>query len=163
MERHQVPAEYRANPGLAQALQTQGSSGALKLLAKGGFKGSERASVEQRYERAERELFARMEGVGREIENRVTGDDSKQLKDQGEKAETSSDAEYGSADRHQAFAVSLAGTASENQVQGRVAAARSEGTRPSTALTQGKGAAKARKTQRGTGVAAERTKSGPSR
>ncbi|MEC5180857.1 hypothetical protein [Arthrobacter sp. CG_A4] len=97
------------------------------------------------------------------MENRVTGDDSNRLKDQGEKAIASSAAEYGSADHHQAFASSLAGTASENQVQGRLAAARSEGTHPSTALTQDKGAAKARKTRGGAGAAAERTKSGPSR
>ncbi|WP_426989678.1 hypothetical protein [Pseudarthrobacter sp. Y6] len=54
-----------------------------KLLAEGGFKDSERGSLEQRYERAEKALFARMEGLGREIENRVTGDDSSRLKDQG--------------------------------------------------------------------------------
>jgi hypothetical protein len=132
-----------------------------KLLAESGFKGSQEQPLEQRYERTEAELFARIEGMGRELENRVTGEDSKRLKDQGEKAVTSSAAEYGSADHHQAFAASLAGTASENQVQGRLAAARSEGTHPSTALTQGKGAAKARKTRGG--VAAERTKSGPSR
>jgi hypothetical protein len=41
-----------------------------KLLAEGGFKGSQWMSLEQRYERAEKELFARMEGLGREIENR---------------------------------------------------------------------------------------------
>ncbi|MDQ1595088.1 MAG: hypothetical protein QOH40_1644 [Arthrobacter pascens] len=39
----------------------------------------------------------------------LTGDDSKRLKDQGEKAGASSAAEYGSADHHQAFAASLAG------------------------------------------------------
>ncbi|MBO1269477.1 hypothetical protein [Arthrobacter cavernae] len=134
-----------------------------KLLAEGGFKGSPDQPLEQRYERTEAELFARIEGMGRELENRVTGDDSKRLKDQGEKAVASSAAEYGSADHHQAFAASLAGTASENQVQGRLAAARGEGTHPSTALTQGKAAAKARKTRGGAGVAPERTKSGPSR
>ena len=31
-----------------------------KLLAEGGFHGSERTPVEERYERAEKELFARM-------------------------------------------------------------------------------------------------------
>lgn len=71
--------------------------------------------------------------------HRVTGDESNRLTDQGEKAIASSAAEYGSADYHQAFAASLAGTASENQVQGRLAAARSEATHPSTAPTQGKG------------------------
>lgn len=36
-----------------------------KLLAEGGFTGSQFSSLEQRYERAEKELFTRMEGLGR--------------------------------------------------------------------------------------------------
>jgi hypothetical protein len=81
-------------------------------------------SPEQRYERTETELFARIAGMGRELENRVTGDDSARLKDQREKTETGSTAAYGSAEHHEAFAASLAGTASEAQVAGRLAAAR---------------------------------------
>jgi hypothetical protein len=135
-----------------------------KLLAEGGFKGTDRAPVEQRYERAEKELFARMESVGREIENRVTGNDSSRLKDQGLKAESTSAADYGSAERQEAFAASLAGTgANETQVRGRAAAERSEGTHPRAAVTMGKGAAKAKKTRTGAAVGAERTKSGPAR
>ena len=135
-----------------------------KLLAEGGFKGSEWASLEQRYERAEKELFARLEGIGREIENRVTGNDSNRLKDQGLKAESTSAADYASAERQEAFAASLATTgASENQVRGRLAAERSEGTHPSGAVTMGKGAAKAKKTRAGAALGAERTKGGPAR
>jgi hypothetical protein len=225
MERHQVPAEYLANPELAQALQTahnaktpeavaaadttvqermfligkDGINGPdidqlrkeitanvngagdshfedpafvkaakemheAKLLAEGGFTGSERTPVEQRYERAEKELFARLESVGREIENRVTGNDSARLKDQGLKAETASAADYGSAEHHEKFAQSLENSGvNETQVRGRVAAERSAGTHPSAAVTMGKGAPKARKTRPGAAVGAERTKSGPSR
>jgi hypothetical protein len=225
MERHQVPAEYLANPELAQALQTahnaktpaavatadatvqermfligkDGINGPdldqlrkettanvngagdshfedpafvqaakdmheAKLLAEGGFTGSERTPVEQRYERAEKELFARMEGLGREIENRVTGNNSSRLGDQSLKAESTSAADYGSAERQEAFAASLAGTgANETQVRGRAAAERSEGTHPSAAVTMGKGAAKAKKTRAGVAVGAERAKSGPAR
>jgi hypothetical protein len=135
-----------------------------KLLAEGGFKGSKWASLEERYERAEKELFARMEGLGREIENRVTGNDSSRLKDQGLKTETTSAADYGSAERQDAFAASLAGTgANDTQVRGRIAAARSEGTHPSAAVTMGQGAARARKTRTGASLGAERTKSEPSR
>lgn len=120
-----------------------------KLLAEGGFKGSQWESTEQRYERAEKELFARLEGVGREIENRVTGNDSSRLKDQGLKAETTPAADYGSAERQEAFAASLAATgASETQVRGRVAAERSEGTHPRAAVTM-KGAAKVKKPPQG--------------
>lgn len=135
-----------------------------KLLAEGGFKGSQRLSLEQRYEQAEKELFARLEGVGREIEYRVIGNDSGRLEARGSKAESTSAAEYGSAERQEAFAASLTTTgANENQVRGRVAAERSEGTHPATALIQGKGAAKARKSATGVGIGAERGKNGPSR
>ncbi|MGO4230960.1 hypothetical protein AB4Y72_19125 [Arthrobacter sp. YAF34] len=134
-----------------------------KLLAEGGFTGSARP-VEQRYERAEKELFARMESVGREIENRVTGNDSSRLKDQGLKTESTSADDYGSAERQEAFAASLATTgANETQIRGRAAAERSEGTHPSAAVTMGKGAAKAKKTRTATTVGAERAKSGPAR
>lgn len=135
-----------------------------KLLAEGGFIGSHAASAEQRYERAEKELFARLEGVGREIENRVTGDDSSKLKNQGLTAETASAAGYGSAEHHAKFAESLEGTgANEAQVRGRLTAARSEGTHPSSAVTPGKGATKARKSRPGATVGAERSKNGLSR
>ena len=136
-----------------------------KLLAEGGFTGSQQASVEQRYERAEKELFSRLEGVGREIENRVTGNDSARLQDQSLKSETSSAAGYGSAAHHEKFAQSLEDSgANETQIRGRLAAARSEGTHPSAAVTTGKGdAAKAKKTSRGAAMGAERAKNGPSR
>lgn len=224
MERHQVPVEYLANSGLAQALQSahhaktpaaveaadaavrermfliakDGINGPdieelrkettasihgigdehfqdagfvkaaqdlheARLLAEGGFAGSSQ-SVEERYERAENDLFSCMEDLGREIENRVTGNESSRLKDQGLKAETTSAADYGSADRHEAFAESLQRTdASETQVRGRVAAERSEGTHPSAALTAGKRAAKARKSRTGAGMGSERAKNGMSR
>jgi hypothetical protein len=135
-----------------------------KLLAEGGFKGSQWMTLEQRYERAEKELFARMEGLGREIENRITRNDSSLLKDQGLKAETASAADYGSAEHHEKFAESLADTgANEAQIRGRLAAARSEGTHPSAAVTMGKGAAKARKSRTGAALGSERGKSGLTR
>ncbi|MDI2037151.1 hypothetical protein [Paenarthrobacter nitroguajacolicus] len=134
-----------------------------KLLAEGGFKGDKWSTQEQRYERAEKELFARIEDIGREIENRVTGNGSSRLKDQGLKAETSSQPSYGSAEHQQKFAESLAGTgANETQIRGRLAAARSEGTHPSAAVTTGK-ATKARKTRGGAAAGAERSKNGLSR
>jgi len=134
-----------------------------KLLAEGGFTGSESSPLEERHERAEKELFARLEGVGREIENRVTGNDSSGLKDQGLKAESAPAAGYGSGEHHEKFAESLEGSgANETQIRGRLAAARSEGTHPAAAVTMGK-ATKARKTRAGTAVGAERAKNGLSR
>jgi hypothetical protein len=135
-----------------------------KLLAEAGFTGSERTPMEQRYEQAEKELFTRIESVGREIEDRVTGNDSTRLKDQGLKTETESAAGYGSAEHLEKFADSLDTTgANEGQIRGRIVAARSEGTHPSTAVTMGKGATKARKSRKGASVGAERGKNGLSR
>ncbi|MET3709236.1 hypothetical protein ABIB17_003886, partial [Arthrobacter sp. UYEF6] len=109
--------------------------------------------------------FARMESVGHEIENRVTGNDSNRLKDQGLKAESTSAAGYGSAEHHEKFSESLANTgANETQIRGRLAAARSEGTHPSATVTMGKeGATKARKSRAGATVGAERAKGVPAR
>jgi hypothetical protein len=135
-----------------------------RLLAEGGFKGTQLSSLEQRYERAEKELFTRLEGLGRDIENRVTGNDNNRLKDQGLKAVTASAAGYGSAEHHEKFAESLENTgANDTQIRGRLAAARSEGTHPSSAVTPGKGATKARKSRRGATIGAERGKNGLSR
>ncbi|MBT2568149.1 hypothetical protein J7I84_16910 [Arthrobacter sp. ISL-85] len=135
-----------------------------KLLAEGGFGGPESAPLAARYERAEKELFARLESVGTDIENRVTGSDNSRLKDQGLKAETASVSSYGSAEHHQKFAESLQDTgASERQIRGRVAASRSQGTHPRVAVTQSKGAAKASKARKGAAVGAERGKGGLSR
>lgn len=135
-----------------------------RLLAEGGFQGSPWMTVEQRYERAEKELFTRIEGVGHEIENRVTGKDSSRPKERGLKAESTSADGYGSAEHHEKFAESLANTgANETQIRGRLAAARSEGTHPSAAVTMGKGATKAKKSRTGAAVGSERGKNGLTR
>ncbi|MGO4192727.1 hypothetical protein AB4Y67_13770 [Arthrobacter sp. YAF17] len=149
------------DPGFVKAAKEMHEA---KLLAEGGFKGSGRTPVGQRYERAEKELFARMGGLGREIEDRVTGNNSSRLTDQGLTTENTSSAGYGSAEHHEKFAESLANTgANETQIRGRLAAARSEGTHPSAAVIMGKGAAKARKSHTGAAVGAERGKNGLAR
>lgn len=154
-------AEHFKDPEFVQAAKELHEA---KLLAEGGFRGTEFAPLEQRYERAEKELFARLEGIGREIENRVTGNDSSRVKDQSLKAETTSAAGYGTVKHHEKFAESLENSgATETQVKGRLAAARSEGTHPSTAVTMGKGAARTRKSRPGAAVGAERGKGGLSR
>lgn len=135
-----------------------------KLLAEGGFTGTQFLSSEQRYERAEKELFARLEDMGRHIEHRVTGNDSNRITDQGRAAESTSAAGYGSAEHHEKFAESLENTgASDAQIRGRLTAARSEGTHPDAAITIGKGATKARKTRTGAAVGTHRAKNGLSR
>ncbi|WP_309071991.1 hypothetical protein [Arthrobacter sp.] len=90
--------------------------------------------------------------------------DSSRFQDQEQKAETASAAGYGSAAHREKFAESLESSgATDSQVRGRLASARSEGTHPSAAATTGKGAAKAGKSRTGTTVGAERSKGGLSR
>lgn len=85
------------------------------------------------------------------------------LKDQGLKTETASQAGYGSAEHLKKFGESLSDSgASETQIRGRLAAARSEGTHPSAAVTTGK-ATKAKKSRTGAAVGAERSRGGLSR
>ena len=153
--------EHFEDAGFVQAAKEMHET---KLLAEAGFTGHERTPMEHRYEQAEKELFTRMESIGREIENRVTGNDSSLLKDQGLKAESASATGYGSAEHLGKFADSLENTgASEAQVRGRLVAARSEGTHPSAAVATGKGATKARKSRRWAALDAERGKSGLTR
>ncbi|TDT73565.1 hypothetical protein DFO47_11723 [Arthrobacter sp. AG258] len=153
--------DHFKDPAFVKAAQEMHEA---KLLAEAGFTGVGQDSLEQRYERAEKELFARIEGLGREIEDRVTGNDSDRLKDQGLKAETASTTGYGSAEHHEAFAQSLKNSgATETQIRGRLTAARSEGIHPNAAVTAGKGAAKARRTRTGKSVGAERGRNGLSR
>ena len=154
-------AEHFKDPAFVEAARTLHEA---KLLAEGGFKGDNWSTQEHRYERAEKELFARMEGVGREIEKRVTGNDSSRLKDQGLKAETASAEDYGSAEQQKAFAASLTNSgASDSQIRGRVAAERSEATHPRAGLSMGKRATKARKAPTGASRGTERSKAGPSK
>ena len=152
--------EHFKNPAFIDAAKKLHEA---KLLAEGGFTGDKWSTQEERYERAEKELVARMDNVGREIESRVTGNDSSRLKDQGLKTETAAQSGYGSAEHHQKFAESLTATgANETQIRGRLAAARSEGTHPGTVVTTGK-ATKSRKSRGATALGAERSKNGPSR
>jgi hypothetical protein len=153
--------QHFEDPGFVRAAKEVHET---KLLAEAGFTGSERTPMEQRYEQAEKELFVRMESVGREIEDRVTGNDSSRLRDQGLRTESASAVGYGSAEHIGKFADSLENTgANEAQIRGRLVAARSEGTHPSTAVTMGKGATKARKSRTGSAVGAQRGKGGLSR
>lgn len=86
--------------------------------------------------------FQGIESGGREIVNRVTGNDSSRPESQGLKTETASQARYGADKYHKKFAESLADTGTnETRIRGRLAAARSEGTHPGVA-TAGRAARK---------------------
>lgn len=153
--------EHFQDPDFVKAAQELREA---RILAEGGFTGNAHSTMEQRYERAEKELFARMEGFGREVENRVTKDTSPEIKNEGLKAETTANADYGTAARQAAFADSLKSTgATEAQIKARSAAERGEGTHPAEAAAPPKGAPKGRKGRRGADKGAERSNSGVTR
>ncbi|AUI53821.1 hypothetical protein [Arthrobacter crystallopoietes] len=97
--------------------------------------------------------------------NRVTGNDSNRLKDQGLRQwkHVTSGADYGPAEPKEAFAASSQQRANETRIRGRAAAESIEGTHPSTAVTTSDGATKAKKTCTGAAMRAERAKGCPTR
>lgn len=134
-----------------------------RLLAEGGFTGTKNEPLEQRYRRTEAALLARITGPGRGTENQATDNGTDRIHDLAATTGTKETAAYGSAEHYEAFAASLAGTASAGQVKGRLAAARGEATHPSEAFKQGRKAPKARTVHIGLGLEAGKTRSGPSR
>ena len=134
-----------------------------KLLAEGGFKGSERTLVEQRYERAEQELLASMEKVGREVEDRVTGIDSSRAR----RPEPQSRERLRRRLRLRRTTREIRGSpantgANETQVHAP-RGSRTEGTDPSAAATMGKEATETRKPRAGPSVGPERGMNGLTR
>lgn len=134
-----------------------------KTLAEGGFGDKGNTGLEARYENAEKELFARIAPMGEEIQDKVLQDPDTQKPAPGEKAEKPSVPAYGSKEHYGEFEASLQGTATDAQIKGRVAAAKSQATPPRAATEAPKKAPKARKASAGAGVGRERSQSGPSR
>lgn len=134
-----------------------------KTLAEGGFVDRGNTGLEARYENAERELFARIAPMGQELQDKVLKDSSTKTPAPALKSEKPSAPTYGSKEHYAAFEASLQGTATDTQIKGRVAAARSQATPPRAAVEAPKTAPKARKASAGAGVGRERTQSGPTR
>ena len=135
-----------------------------KLLAEGGFTGSQRTARGTAVRTRREGTLRPHRRLGREIENRVTGNDSNRLKDQGLKAETTSAADYGSAEHHEKFAESLANTGANERPDTRTPCrCPQRGHTPQCGSNHGQGRSQSRKSRTGAAVGAERGKNGLSR
>lgn len=134
-----------------------------KTLAEGGFVDKGNTGLEARYEKAEKELFTRIAPMGQELQDKVLKDTNTKTPASAVKTEKPSGPTYGSAEHYGEFEASLQGTATDAQIKGRVAAAKSQATPPKAAVEAPTKAPKARKASAGAGVGRERSQSGPSR
>lgn len=139
-----------------------------KTLAEGGFVDKGNTALQARYEKAEKEFFARLAPMGRDIEDKVLRDPrDRAARPAGPAgpvpAGKATEPAYGSAAHYRRFEESLQGTASEGEIKGRMAAARGQARHPGEAVKQPAKAPKARKAAAGTGVRRDRAQEGPAR
>lgn len=134
-----------------------------KALAEGGFVAKGDAGLQARYEDSEKELFNRIEAMGRDIESNVLNDDAGNLRGEAAQAHTAASVSYGSAQHREELAASLEGSASREHVHARVLAATDQGKHPREAVNAATKTPKARKTHAGAGASRDKTKGGPSR
>nr|WP_176705484.1 hypothetical protein [Arthrobacter sp.] len=137
-----------------------------KTLAEGGFVEKGNTGLEARYEKAEKELFARIGPMGQDIEDKVLKDPNTKTHSASVKTSQAEQAPvpaYGSAEHYAAFEASLQGTGTDAQIKGRVAAARGQATPPRAAVQAPTKTPTARKARAGAGAGRSRSQDGPSR
>ncbi|MGP5220567.1 hypothetical protein [Arthrobacter rhombi] len=118
-----------------------------KTLAEGSFEAKGNTGLQDRYESAEKEFFAHLAPLGRDIGTReVEGPESSAgvSADPPESAQHNAPV-YGSKEHYEAFGNSLNGSASELDVRGRLAAARGQAVHPNEAVKATKKAPRGRK------------------
>lgn len=130
-----------------------------KSLAEGGFEAQGNIGLQARYENAEKEFFAKLAPMGKDIEDKVMADPASQASAPTPVASPA----YGSKEHYEAFETSLKGTASETDIKGRVAAARGQATHPSAASKAPSKAPRARKANTAASMGREKSHEGPSR
>lgn len=135
-----------------------------RVLAEGGFESKDNA-LEARYEASEKELFARIETLGHDIEKEVLKDHHGSIG--AESSGTSTDGtpavKYGSAEHTAAFAKNLEGTGTPEEIKGRLIAAADQGRHPREAVRSAP-TLRAQPAKRPTiGVGRESSKGGPTR
>lgn len=134
-----------------------------KALVEGGFVARGNTGLEARYENAEKEVFARLAPMGREIQDKVLKDPRLKTASTTAKAEEASVPAYGSKEHYEGFESSLAGKATETEVKGRIAAARGQAVHPVKAVGAPSKTPKARKSTAGAGVGRAKSQDGPTR
>ncbi|MBB2997563.1 hypothetical protein [Paeniglutamicibacter cryotolerans] len=145
-----------------------------RMLATGGFVDSEPAQGESRYQIAEKDLLARRDALHQVGASRELRDDSAdRMNPTGqllggptpglEGSAGKGGPVYGSAEYYREFERSLRGLATEGEITGRMAAARSQGKHPSEAVTGLTPAPMVRKTAFEVGLEQTRNQEGPAR
>lgn len=129
-----------------------------KTLAEGGFEAKGNTGLQGRYENAEKEFFARLAPMGKDIEDKVFNKSGIPAG-----AAESAGQVYGSAQHLQDFGNSLEGSASEQDVNGRLVAARNQARPAREAVKVPAKAPKARKASSATGAARDKVQDGPAR
>lgn len=135
-----------------------------RVLAEGGFESKDNA-LEARYEASEKELFARIETLGHDIEKEVLKDQhgSTGAENSGTSTDGSPVVKYGSVEHTAAFAKNLEGTGTPEEIKGRLIAAVDQGRHPREAVRSAP-TLRAQPAKRPTvGVGRESSKGGPTR
>ena len=129
-----------------------------RVLAEGGFVSQDKG-LEARYEASEKELFSRIGALGRDIENDVLNEHRATPASQHQEG----CAAYGSGEHRKAFASTLEGTGSPEEVKGRLVAAADQGRHPREATRQNVKVPAAPRRSPTSSPVREATKGGPTR
>ncbi|MEG9250325.1 hypothetical protein V6S67_19725 [Arthrobacter sp. Soc17.1.1.1] len=107
-----------------------------RVLAEGGFVTQDKG-LEARYEAAEKDLFSRIDALGRDIERDVLNDrPDTPVSSHSQQMPVDQTPAYGSSEHRKAFAVKLEGTGTPEEVKGRLVAAADQGSHPREATRQ---------------------------
>ncbi|GAA1891891.1 hypothetical protein GCM10009715_41800 [Paeniglutamicibacter psychrophenolicus] len=134
-----------------------------KTLAEGGFVDQGNTGLEARYENAEKELFAWIAPLGREIQDNVLNDPNLKTPVLSEKDKEPTVPVYGSNEQYEGFKSSLEGKATQAEVKGRVAAARGQAIHPFKAVKAPEKTPTARKATAIAGKGRDKGQDGPTR
>lgn len=136
-----------------------------KTLAEAGFEAKGNTGLQGRYENAEKEFFARLAPMGKDIEDKVMADHTSTTSapEAGTVPAQPSGPAYGSKEHYDGFEASLKGKASDSDVKARVAAARGQAKHPNQAAKAPGKTPKARKANAGASMGREKSNDGPSR
>lgn len=131
-----------------------------RVLAEGGFANRD-DRLEARYEASEKELFSRIDALGRDIENNVLSGPQTSSSNEGGKHDTG--ATYGSPEHRAELAKKIEGTAAPEEIRSRLIAAADQGTHPREATRQDSRAAGGPRRKPAVVADRERVKGGPNR
>lgn len=133
-----------------------------RVLAEGGFANRD-DRLEARYEAAEKDLFSRIDTLGRDIENNVLNETHGTHSSTSQPSPSREATVYGSKEHRKAFASTLEGTGSSEEIRGRLVAAADQGSHPREATRQDVKASAAPRRSPTTSPVREARRTGPTR